>query len=74
MKITVNVKPNSRKEGVEPQPDGSLTVRVNVPPIEGRANIRVIELLSEHFDCPKSRIRLVSGAKAKRKIFEVDGT
>lgn len=74
MKITVSVKPNSRKEGVEPQPDGSVVVRVNAPPIEGRANSRVIELLSEHFGCPKSRVRLVSGARGKRKIFEVDGS
>ncbi len=74
MKFTVNVKPNSRKEGVEARADGSLTVRVNAPPIEGRANIRVIELLSEYFDCPKSRIRLISGSSGKRKIFEVDGT
>lgn len=69
MKITVAVKPNSKKELVEELSDGSYVVRVNVPPIEGKANERVIELLSEHFRIPKSLISLVSGQKSKKKIF-----
>lgn len=72
MKITVMVKPNSRKEAVEPQADGTYIVRVNAPPIEGRANERVVELLSEHFSRPKSSIRLVSGAQGKRKVFALE--
>ena len=71
MKITVAVKPNSKKEMVEQLPDGSFVVRVNVPPVEGKANERVIELLSDHFRQPKSLIALVSGAKSKKKIFSV---
>ncbi|WP_409478908.1 DUF167 domain-containing protein [Pseudobdellovibrio sp. HCB154] len=71
MKITVAVKPNSKKELVEQQPDGSYVVRVNVPPVEGRANERVIELLSEHFRLPKSLIALVGGQKSKKKIFSI---
>lgn len=71
MKITVAVKPNSKKELVEQQPDGSYVVRVNAPPIEGRANERVIELLSEHFRLPKSLIALVGGQKSKKKIFSI---
>lgn len=71
MKVTVTVKPNSKKEGVEPQADGSLIVRVNTPPIDGKANKRVVELLCEHFQKPKSLIELVSGHKGKKKIFQI---
>lgn len=71
MKITVQVKPNSRTETVELLPDGTWVVRVRVPPIEGRANERVQELLAEHFGCAKSAVQLVSGARGKRKIFEI---
>lgn len=71
MKITVAVKPNSKKELVELMPDGSYTVRVNVPPVDGKANERVIELLSKHFKQPKSLITLLSGPKSKKKIFSV---
>ena len=71
MKITVQVKPNSKKESVEISTDGSYVVRVNAPPVEGRANERVLELLAKSLGVPKSKIELVSGLKSKKKIFEV---
>lgn len=72
MKITVHVKPNSKKEGIEIQEDGSFIVRVNVPPTEGKANQRVIELLAKHLNCSKSCLALIKGHKSKTKIFNLD--
>jgi uncharacterized protein len=71
MKITVFVKPNARKESVEAQPDGTYTVRVNAPPTEGKANLRVIELLAKNLSRPKSAFELLSGHRGKRKVFKV---
>lgn len=71
MKITVLVKPRSKKEGVEVSHDGIYTVRVNAPPVEGAANERVIELLADFLGKPKSSLTLASGHRSKRKIFEI---
>ncbi len=71
MKINVVVKTKSKKEGVEALSDDSYIVRVNVPPVEGKANLRVIELLAKHLGCPKSQIQLVNGDKSKKKVFKV---
>lgn len=71
MKITVQVKPNSKKEAVELLPDGTYLVRVNVPPVEGRANERAQELLAQFFKCSKTSISLVFGHKNKRKVFSL---
>lgn len=71
MKISVQVKPNSKKESVELQADGSYVVRVNAPPIEGKANDRVIELLAKFFKTAKSSIILVGGTKSKKKVFSI---
>lgn len=71
MKITVTVKTKSKFEAVEKQEDGSYVVRVNVPPVDGKANERVIELLAQFLDKPKSSIQLVSGMKSKNKVFLV---
>ena len=71
MKLTVQVKPNSKKEMVEMLTDGTYLVRVNAPPVEGKANERVIELLASFFKVPKSRIELVSGHKSKFKVFAI---
>lgn len=71
MKLSVQVKTNSRKESVEFVSSDSYVVRVNVLPIEGRANERVVELLAEYFNVPKSRVNLIKGHKSKKKIFEI---
>lgn len=71
MKITAQVKPRSKKEGVEKTGENTYVVRVNAPPVEGQANERVIELLAEHLRLPKSKIELVAGQRAKRKTFKI---
>lgn len=71
MRIIVQVKTNSRQEGVEEQPDGSFLIKVNAPPVEGKANERIVELLSEKWGKSKSRFALISGQKSKRKVFEI---
>lgn len=71
MKITVCVKINSKNQSVELMGDGSILIRLNVPPVEGQANKRILELLSEFYKRPKSSIKLVSGLKSKKKVFEI---
>jgi uncharacterized protein len=71
MKISVQVKTNSKIESVEKLPDGNYLVRVHVPPVNGKANERIRELLAEHFAIPKSQIQITSGFKGKKKTFEL---
>lgn len=71
MKLSIQVKPNARKDAVTIREDGSLLVSVNAPPVEGRANKKVIEILAKHFDRPKSSITITAGKKGKHKIVEI---
>ena len=71
MKITVQVKPNARKDEVLVREDGVYVVKVSVPPIEGRANERLIEILAAHFKKPKRSIDILVGARGKHKIVEI---
>ncbi len=72
MKITVWVKVSARKNVVERISDKEYKVYVSEPPIEGRANEKVIKLLSEYFNTQKSAIVLISGKTSKRKIFNIE--
>jgi uncharacterized protein (TIGR00251 family) len=72
MKLRIIVKPNARKNEVTRSTDGTLVIRVAVPPIEGKANEKVIEVLSEYLNKPKRSISIVSGFKGKNKIIEVE--
>jgi uncharacterized protein (TIGR00251 family) len=71
MQISVTVHPNSKKPRIEPDLFNGLHVYVSQPPLEGRANLAVIEALSEHFKVKKYNIMLLSGAKSKKKVFKV---
>ncbi len=70
MRISITVKPNSRLDKIEKTENG-YDIHVRAVPIENKANIAVIKLLSEYFDIPKSRIVIISGLKSKRKIVEI---
>jgi uncharacterized protein (TIGR00251 family) len=71
MKITVQVKPNARFNEVRKREDGSYLVKVSAPPIEGRANEKLIEVLSAYFGKPKRNIQILSGGRGKHKIIEI---
>jgi uncharacterized protein YggU (UPF0235/DUF167 family) len=40
--------------------------------VDGKANAKVIELLSEHFRVPKKAIHIVVGEGSRRKLIQVD--
>lgn len=71
MKFSLKVQPGSKKESLEQSPEGQWKLKVNAPALDGRANERVVQILSEIFDLPKSSIQWVSGMQSKVKIFEI---
>jgi hypothetical protein len=72
MKYKITVKPNARRNEIAQCDDGTLIIRVTVPPFEGKANEKVIEVLSEYFNKPKRSISIVYGFKGRNKIIEVE--
>jgi len=70
MKITVKVKPNSAKQSIKLE-DDVYTVSINSPPVEGKANEELTEVLADYFNIPRSRIRIISGHKSRIKIVDI---
>lgn len=71
MRISVRVKANAKEASVEKISENEYAVRVNAPPTEGRANARLVEILSDYFDVPKSSIRITRGLTSKDKTVEI---
>ncbi len=71
MKISVEVKLKSRTEEVVQLETGSFLVKTKATPVDGKANQRIIELLSDFMNLPKSKFELVSGHRGKKKIFKI---
>ena len=71
MLIRVRVTPNAKKPLVVRVADGSFEVKVDERAEGGKANKRLIEIISEHLGVPKSSLRVVSGARSRDKLVEV---
>jgi len=71
MKIKVKVNARSKTSSVTERADGMLCVKVDAPPVKGRANHRLIEILAAHFNVPKSAVTILHGPAAPVKLIEI---
>ena len=46
-------------------------VWVKAPAKENKANLAVVKLLAKHFQTSKSKVRIISGQKSKKKLIEI---
>ena len=67
----VKVFTNSKKEEVIRKSEDSFEVKVRAKPIEGQANIAVIDALAVFLKLPKNKVRLIRGFKTRNKLFEI---
>ncbi len=65
--LTVYLQPGAKKSGIVGLHDGNIKIKVNAPPVDGKANAALIDFLSEFFDVPKSTITIISGDKSRLK-------
>ena len=71
--LPVRAQPGARKTAVLGEQAGALKVAVTAPPEDGRANQALTEALREALGLKRSQVELVSGAKARQKVFLIRG-
>jgi len=54
------------------QEDEIFKIKINTAPKKGKANNKVIELLSQHFKVPKSKIEIIKGLTSRSKIVRIN--
>jgi uncharacterized protein (TIGR00251 family) len=72
MQKRVKVKPNSKHQSIKEKPDGSFTVHLKSPPVDGKANEELIKILAKRFDVSKSKLIIKSGLSSRQKLIEID--
>lgn len=72
--LQVKVKPNARASVLTPPAaEGEpWQAQLKAPPVEGRANDELVRLVAKHFACPRSAVRIKSGAGARLKLVQLD--
>ena len=72
MKKSIKVKPNSKNQAIVKEEDGSLTVHLKSPPVDGKANKELIELLAQEFSVSKSQITILIGLSGRNKLVNIE--
>jgi uncharacterized protein (TIGR00251 family) len=71
MKIQVKVKPNSKQQKIEEANDGTLIIFLKSPPVDGKANQELFQVLAKKYKVAKSQIMIKTGTTSKTKLIEI---
>lgn len=65
--LDCHLQPGASRSEFAGQHGERLKIRIHAPPIEGRANAALIELLAREFDVPKQAIAIEQGELGRQK-------
>lgn len=73
MEVRIRVIPNARKTEFAGYREGELILRLNAPPVDGKANKAAVEFVSKYLGLPRSAVLLTGGERSRHKIFKIVG-
>jgi uncharacterized protein len=71
--MTVRVQPRAAESCLAGVHGDALKVRLTAPPVDGAANIALVELLADTFGIPQRAITIVAGMSSRTKVVELEG-
>ena len=74
MHLSLRVQPGAKRSALLARlASGEWKVAVAAPPVEGRANEAVVELVSELLGVKRRQVTVARGASSRSKLVEVEG-
>lgn len=73
VRITVHAQPGAKTTQLAGLHGDAIKIRVQAPPLEGRANEELIRFLAETLGVARSKVTLWRGDKSRAKVFEIQG-
>ena len=74
MRLALRVQPNAKRNALLGRlPRGEWKLAVAAPPVEGKANEAVLELMSELLGVRRRQVAVARGASSRGKLVEVEG-
>ncbi|MCK4859133.1 MAG: DUF167 domain-containing protein [Candidatus Omnitrophica bacterium] len=67
--VQVKVISNAKRNEIKKEDEG-FKVYLTAPPVEGKANKRLLEILAKHFSCKKSELKIIRGEKTRNKLIK----
>lgn len=71
--LTIRVVPRASKNEITGELGDALKIRLQAPPVEGKANKALIQFLADTLDLPRNRISILSGDTGRNKRILLTG-
>lgn len=71
--VDVLVQPRASRAKLGPVHDGRLKVAVTSPPVDGEANVAVIELFAKQLCIARGAVEVIAGTSSRRKTLRISG-
>src|SRR3954463_1190955 len=71
--ISIRLQPRAKREEVVGERGGAIVIRVTAPPVDGKANAALCQLIARLVRVPSSRVAVVRGQTSREKVVRVEG-
>jgi uncharacterized protein (TIGR00251 family) len=71
--LLVRVNPGARKSEIMEEAGGRLRIRLQAPPVEGKANRELERFVARELGLKKNRVALTSGERSREKTLLLVG-
>jgi len=71
--VRVRVIPRATKNAIQGLLGDALKIRIQSPPLEGKANASLIKFLSKQWNIPRASLNIISGDTGRNKRVRIDG-
>lgn len=72
--IHIYVQPGAKHTEISGFHGDALKIRLNAPPIEGRANDALVKFIAQRFSVPLRQVDLIRGEKSRHKTLVITGS
>lgn len=73
VRLRVRVQPSASRSEIAGRYGDAIRIRLASPPVDGKANEALTQLLSKVLAVPRRAVTLCAGAESRSKVVEVAG-
>ena len=70
-RLAVQISPNGKKSEILSATEDALRIRLQAPPVDGKANETLIRFIADLCDLPKSNVQITHGFTNRRKLLDI---
>lgn len=71
--LAVRAQPRAKRTEVVGERDGTIVIRLQSPPVDGKANVALCRFVAERAGLPRSAVSVERGATGRDKLLRIEG-